>query len=55
MRASSGWVGLQTAAVAAAVIVATDDSAGVKLRDVAGNTVQKVADEMRQLVEDNTK
>jgi len=46
---------LIAAAVAAAVIVATDDSTGVKLRDVAGNTVQKVADEMRQLVEDNTK
>ena len=46
---------LIAAAVAAAVIVATDDSTGVKLRDVAGNTVQKVADGMRQLVEDNTK
>jgi serine/threonine-protein kinase len=46
---------LIAAAVAVAVILATDDSTGVKLRDTAGDTVQKVADEMRQLVEDNTK
>ena len=46
---------LIAAAVAAAVIVATDDSAGVRLRNVAGDTVQQVADEMRQLVDDNTK
>jgi serine/threonine-protein kinase len=45
---------LIAAAVAAAVIFATDDSAGDRIRDVTGDTIQQVVDEMRQLVRDNT-
>ena len=45
---------LVAAAVAAAVIVATDDSAGVRLKEISGDTVDKVVDELRALVEDNT-
>ncbi|HKG36016.1 MAG TPA: protein kinase [Solirubrobacterales bacterium] len=45
---------LIAALVAAGVILATDDSAGVKLKDFAGDTAQDVARELRQLVEDNT-
>jgi serine/threonine-protein kinase len=45
---------LIAAAVAAAVILATDDSAGERIRDISGDTIQKVVDEMEQLVRDNT-
>ncbi len=45
---------LVAAAVATAVIVATDRSAGDKIREVTGNTVNKVLDEMRSVVKDNT-
>ena len=45
---------LVAAAVAAAVIIATDDSAGVRLKEISGDTVDKVVDELRTLVEDNT-
>ncbi len=41
-------------AVASAVILATDDSAGERIRDVGGDSVDRVVDEFRQLVEDNT-
>jgi serine/threonine-protein kinase len=55
-RAVLALVALVTIAalVAAGVILATDDSAGVKLRDFAGDTARDVAGELRQLVEDNT-
>jgi eukaryotic-like serine/threonine-protein kinase len=46
---------LIAAAVAGGVILLTGDSTGVKLREVGGDTIQSVADELRQLVEDNTK
>jgi eukaryotic-like serine/threonine-protein kinase len=42
------------AIVAAAVIYATDQAAGVKVRNVAGDTVDKVVDEVKGLVNDNT-
>jgi serine/threonine protein kinase len=42
------------ALVATGVILATDDSAGVKLKDFAGDTAREVADDLRQLVQDNT-
>jgi serine/threonine-protein kinase len=45
---------LIAALVAAGVILATDDSAGVELRNFAGDTARDVAGELRQLVEDNT-
>jgi eukaryotic-like serine/threonine-protein kinase len=45
---------LIAAVVAIAVIAATSDSTGVKLRDVGGNTVDRVTEELRQLVQDNT-
>jgi serine/threonine-protein kinase len=44
---------LIAAAVAAAVIFATDDSTGERIRDVTGDSIDRVVDEMRQLVEDN--
>ena len=46
---------LIAAAVAAAVIVATDKAAGVKVTKVAGNTVEKVVEEVKELVKKNTK
>jgi eukaryotic-like serine/threonine-protein kinase len=45
---------LIAAAVAAAVIFATDDSAGNRIKDITGDTVQRVVDEMQQLIRDNT-
>lgn len=45
---------LVAAAVAAAVIYATDEAAGVKIRDVAGETVDSVVDELKDLVNQNT-
>jgi eukaryotic-like serine/threonine-protein kinase len=44
---------LVAAAVAAAVIFATDDSAGNKIKDIAGNTVHDVAKQIRDTVEGN--
>ncbi len=45
---------LIAAAVAAAVIYATDKSTTVKAREVAGNTVDKVVEEVKGLVSENT-
>jgi eukaryotic-like serine/threonine-protein kinase len=45
---------LIAAAVAAAVIVATDKATGVHATEVAGNTVDKVVEEVKELVKKNT-
>jgi eukaryotic-like serine/threonine-protein kinase len=45
---------LVAAAVAAAVIVTTDKAAGVKVSRVAGDTVGKVVEEVKELVKKNT-
>ena len=45
---------LIAAAVASAVIVATDTAASVQITDVAGESVDKVVDELKELVERNT-
>ncbi|MFN8162859.1 MAG: protein kinase [Solirubrobacterales bacterium] len=45
---------LVAAVVAAAVIYATDKAAGVKISRVAGDTVGKVAEELKDLVKKNT-
>jgi serine/threonine-protein kinase len=45
---------LIAAAVAAAVIVATDKATGVHASEVAGNTVDKVVEEVKELVKKNT-
>jgi serine/threonine protein kinase len=45
---------LIAAAVAAAVIIATDKAAGVKVTKVAGNTVDKVVEEVKDLVKKNS-
>jgi serine/threonine protein kinase len=45
---------LIAAAVAAAVIVATDKATGVKATEVAGNSVDKVVEEFKELVKKNT-
>jgi serine/threonine protein kinase len=45
---------LIAAAVAAAVIVATDKTTGVKATEVAGDTVDKVVEEVKELVQKNT-
>jgi len=45
---------LIAAAVAAAVIVATDRATGVKATEVAGNSVDKVVEELKDLVRKNT-
>ena len=45
---------LIAAAVAAAVIYATDKATGVKATEVAGNTVDKVVEEFKDLVKKNT-
>jgi eukaryotic-like serine/threonine-protein kinase len=45
---------LVAAAVAAAVIVTTDKAAGVRVSKVAGDTVDKVVEELDELVERNT-
>jgi uncharacterized BrkB/YihY/UPF0761 family membrane protein len=44
---------LVAAAVATAVIFATDDSAGNKIRDIAGTTVHDIATQIRDTVEGN--
>ena len=44
---------LIAAAVAAAVIYATDKATGVKATEVAGNTVEKVVEEFKELVKKN--
>ncbi|HET7511086.1 MAG TPA: protein kinase [Solirubrobacterales bacterium] len=46
---------LVAAVVAAAVILATDKAAGVKVSKVAGDTIEKVVDEVKELVHKNTK
>ena len=45
---------LIAAAVAAAVIYTTDKAAGVKVKEVTGNTVGKVVEEIEDLVKSNT-
>ncbi len=45
---------LVAAAVATAVIVTTDKAAGVKVSRVAGDTVDKVVEEVKELVKNNT-
>jgi eukaryotic-like serine/threonine-protein kinase len=45
---------LVAAAVATAVIVTTDKAAGVKVSRVAGDTVDKVVEEFKELVNNNT-
>jgi serine/threonine-protein kinase len=45
---------LIAAAVAAAVIIATDKASGVKASEVAGHTVNKVVEEVKELVKKNT-
>jgi serine/threonine-protein kinase len=45
---------LVAAAVATAVIVTTDKAAGVKVSHVAGDTVDKVVEELKELVNKNT-
>jgi eukaryotic-like serine/threonine-protein kinase len=45
---------LVAAAVASAVIYATDQAAGVKVKQVAGDSVEKVVEEVKDLVKKNT-
>jgi eukaryotic-like serine/threonine-protein kinase len=45
---------LIAAAVAAAVIITTDKAAGVKVNEIAGNTVDKVVEELKDAVKKNT-
>ncbi|HKF82647.1 MAG TPA: protein kinase [Solirubrobacterales bacterium] len=45
---------LVAAAVATAVIVSTDKAAGVKVSKVAGDTIDKVVEEVKDLVRNNT-
>ncbi len=45
---------LVAAVVAAAVIITTDKAAGVRVSKVAGDTVDKVVDEVKELVQRNT-
>ncbi len=45
---------LIAAAVAAAVIYTTDKASGVKATEVAGNTIDKVVEEFKELVEKNS-
>jgi eukaryotic-like serine/threonine-protein kinase len=45
---------LVAAAVAAAVIVTTDKAAGVRVSKVAGDTIDKVSEELKELVDRNT-
>ena len=46
---------LIAAAVAAAVIAATDQASGVKATEVAGTSVDRVVEELKELVKKNTK
>jgi TRAP-type C4-dicarboxylate transport system substrate-binding protein len=41
-------------AVAAAVIYATDTATSVRITDVAGESIDKVVEELKELVERNT-
>ncbi|MEX2448234.1 MAG: hypothetical protein WD404_05755 [Solirubrobacterales bacterium] len=45
---------LIAAAVAAAVILATDQANGVDASEVAGDTVDRVVEEFKELVQKNT-
>jgi predicted neutral ceramidase superfamily lipid hydrolase len=45
---------LIAAAVATAVVVTTDKASGVKATEVAGDTVGKVVDEFKTLIQQNT-
>ena len=45
---------LIAAAVAAAVILATDQATGVKATEVAGDSVDQVVEEFKELVQKNT-
>jgi serine/threonine-protein kinase len=45
---------LIAAAVATAVIVATDEATGVRATEVAGDSVDKVVEELKELVQKNT-
>ena len=45
---------LVAAAVATAVIVSTDKAAGVKVSRVAGDTIDKVVEEVKEMVRNNT-
>jgi eukaryotic-like serine/threonine-protein kinase len=57
LRAIGGLIVLLliAAAVAVGVIAATSSSTGVKLRDVGGNTINDVSQQIKQLVNDNVK
>jgi len=46
---------LIAAVVAGTVILLTDHAASVKIKDFAGNSVEKLSDELKQQVRDNTK
>jgi archaellin len=56
MRGAGALIALLliAAAVAAGVILLTGDSTGVKLKEVGGDSVNRVVDELRSLVQDNT-
>ena len=54
MLALAGLV-LIAGVVAAAVILTTDKASGVHIKEVAGNTVEKVTDEFEELLQSNTK
>ena len=54
LRHGSVALVLIAAAVAAAVIVATDKATGVKATEVAGDSVDKVVEEFKELVKKNT-
>ena len=45
---------LIAAVVAGSVILLTDRAASVKIKDWAGNSVEKLSDELKQQVRDNT-
>jgi eukaryotic-like serine/threonine-protein kinase len=57
LRAIGGLIVLLliAAAVAIGVIAATSSSTGVKLRDIGGNTIDDVSQQIKELVNDNTK
>ena len=46
---------LIAAAVATAVIVTTDKATGVRATEIAGDTVDKVVEEFKDAISDNTK
>ncbi len=46
---------LIAAVVAIGVIAATSKETGVKLREIGGNTINDVSNQIEQLVNDNTK